>query len=108
MNRREFQFIDGSSKKFWAIGLDGKAFTVHFGRIGTLGQAKPKAFDTEDAARREYDKIILEKTRNGYVEVAAGAASPGPAPVPRRPAVATAAPLPPRLPAMAGMRRPTP
>ncbi len=93
MNRREFQFIDGSSKKFWAIALDGKAFTVHFGRIGTTGQAKPKAFDTEDAAQREYDKLILEKTRNGYVEVAPGAASPGPTPVPTKPAVATAAPV---------------
>ena len=93
MNRREFQFIDGSSKKFWAIALDGNAFTVHFGRIGTIGQAKPKAFGNDDTAKQEYDKLILEKTRNGYVEVAPGAASPGPAPVPRQPAVAPAAPV---------------
>ena len=83
LDRREFQFIDGSSKKFWAIELDGKAFTVHFGRIGTTGQAKEKAFGAEDVARREYDKLILEKTRNGYIEVAAGTSRSGAPPAPR-------------------------
>ena len=62
LDRREFQFIDGSSKKFWSIALDGTSFTVHFGRIGTLGQAKAKDCGTEDAAKREYDKLIMEKT----------------------------------------------
>jgi predicted DNA-binding WGR domain protein len=89
--RREFQFIDGSSKKFWAIELDGKAFTVHFGRIGTTGQAKEKAFVNDDAAKREYDKLILEKTRNGYVEVASGISSAGATPEPRKAPTATSA-----------------
>src|SRR5262249_48026384 len=40
MTRREFQLIDGSSKKFWAIEFNSTSFTVHFGRIGTAGQAK--------------------------------------------------------------------
>ena len=93
VDRREFQFIDGSSNKFWAIALDGASFTVHFGRIGTTGQAKAKAFGTEDVARREYDKLILEKTKNGYVEVTAGTSSSGAAPTPRTTPPAATAPV---------------
>ena len=93
VDRREFQFIDGSSNKFWAIELDGKAFTVHFGRIGTTGQAKEKAFGVEDVARREYDKLILEKTRNGYIEVAAGTSSSGAPPAPRTTPPAVTSPI---------------
>jgi predicted DNA-binding WGR domain protein len=93
MNRREFQFIDGSSRKFWAIELDGESFTVQFGRIGTGGQSKEKAFSTADSAKREYEKLILEKTKNGYVEVeASGAPSPAPRSVPNTLAAAKAAP----------------
>ena len=91
LDRREFQFIDGSSKKFWSIALDGTSFTVHFGRIGTLGQANAKDCGTEDAAKREYDKLIVEKTRNGYIEVAAGTSSSGAIPEPRK--AASAAPV---------------
>src|SRR5262245_57345347 len=91
-DRREFRFIDGSSKKFWAIELDGASFTVHFGRIGTAGQAKEKTLGSEDAAKREYDKLIAEKTKGGYVEVeGSGASSTIPPPAPRK-AVAKAAP----------------
>jgi len=71
MTRREFRLIDGSSKKFWTIELNNTSFIVHFGRIGTAGQAKEKTFGSETLAKREYDKLILEKTKNGYVEVAA-------------------------------------
>src|SRR5262245_5703601 len=75
MTRREFQLIDGSSKKFWAIEFNSTSFIVHFGRIGTAGQAKEKTFSSGELARREYDKLILEKTKNGYVEVEAGAST---------------------------------
>jgi predicted DNA-binding WGR domain protein len=83
MNRREFQFVDGSSKKFWAIELEGPSFTVQFGRIGTAGQTKAKSFSNEDAAKREYEKLITEKTKNGYVEMHPSASG---APMPETPA----------------------
>jgi hypothetical protein len=35
--RREYQLVEGSSNKFWAITLDGTRHTVEFGRIGTAG-----------------------------------------------------------------------
>jgi predicted DNA-binding WGR domain protein len=89
MTRREFHFVEGSSKKFWAIEFNSTSFTVHFGRIGTAGQAKEKTFSSEELARREHDKLILEKTKNGYVEVEAGACA-GPTPAPKAAAAATA------------------
>jgi predicted DNA-binding WGR domain protein len=76
MDRREFQFIDGSSKKFWAIELEGPSLTVHFGRIGTAGQTKEKSFSDADAAKREYEKLVTEKTKNGYVETHPSDAAP--------------------------------
>jgi predicted DNA-binding WGR domain protein len=73
--RREFRFIGGSSKKCWAIELNGKSFTVQFGRIGTVGYTHEKTLSSGDAAKREYHKLILEKTKGGYVEVEASAST---------------------------------
>jgi predicted DNA-binding WGR domain protein len=79
--RREFQFVEGSSKKFWAIQLEGKAFAVTFGRLGTAGQAQRKEFATAAEARKAHDKLIAEKIGKGYTEVGgtAGAARQEPA-----------------------------
>jgi predicted DNA-binding WGR domain protein len=71
MNRREFHFSEGSSDKFWAITVDGESFTVDFGRIGSKGQTQTKSFDSEAEARQAADKLIAEKTKKGYREVAA-------------------------------------
>ncbi len=70
---RRFEFQDGSSSKFWAIDLDGCSVTTTWGRIGTSGQSKSKDFDSESKAKKEYDKLIVEKQTKGYVEVEADA-----------------------------------
>ncbi len=75
MNRREFQFSEGSSNKFWSIELREQGFIVHYGKIGTNGQAQEKTFTTADAAKKEHDKLIAEKTKKGYVEVQVGEVS---------------------------------
>lgn len=75
---RRFEFVEGTSAKFWMAGVEGTTFTVVFGRLGTDGQRKEKAFPSEDAARKELEKKINEKLREGYREVAAGGASGGP------------------------------
>src|SRR5262249_46781245 len=41
---RHFEFIGGSSRKFWEISVAGNSFTVRFGRIGTPGQSQTKTF----------------------------------------------------------------
>ena len=56
-------------EKFWMIKLDGDAHTVRFGKTGTTGQEKSKEFGDEEAARKDYEKLIKEKTKKGYEEV---------------------------------------
>lgn len=58
-------------EKFWAISLDGENHTVKFGKIGTSGQEKTKSFDDPAAAKKDYEKLIREKTGKGYEEVGA-------------------------------------
>src|SRR5947209_14304410 len=81
---RTFEFVEGSSRKFWTIELDGNKTIVTFGRIGTKGQTKTKEHASAAAAQKEYDKLIKEKLGKGYVETtpaeeeAAPAAPPAP------------------------------
>lgn len=98
MNKREFRLTSDTSNKFWAIQLNDSSFTVHFGRVGTAGQSQEKTYPTPEAAKREYDKLIKEKTGKGYIEMAEGSVVATPMPSVRKqkaendeePAVATA------------------
>jgi predicted DNA-binding WGR domain protein len=92
---RRFEFVEGSSAKFWEPEVQGHTFIVTFGRIGTAGQRKEKAFPDEEAAQREYEKKVAEKLREGYREVSAGEA-PAPAPKAKAPAPAEKKPTLPR------------
>ena len=69
MNSREFTLEDGSSSKFWNITLTNDSFEVHFGRIGTDGQRRTKSFSDSVEAEKEYEKVIRQKTKKGYIEV---------------------------------------
>jgi predicted DNA-binding WGR domain protein len=69
MSRREFHFSEGSSNKFWAIELAGKTHIVHFGRVGTTGQAQTKEFGSDDEAKKSSEKLIAEKVKKGYSEI---------------------------------------
>jgi predicted DNA-binding WGR domain protein len=70
---RRFEFVDYSQNacKFWEIAMhsDGLGFQTHYGRIGTNGQTRDKTFQHPQAAQSEYDDIIREKLRKGYIEV---------------------------------------
>ncbi|WP_437736103.1 WGR domain-containing protein [Sorangium sp. So ce1335] len=92
---RRFEFVQGTSAKFWMADVDDRTFIVVYGRIGSAGQRKEKAFPTAEAATRELEKKIAEKLREGYQEVAAAS---GGAPAGAAPAAAEeAAPPPPKL-----------
>jgi predicted DNA-binding WGR domain protein len=65
---RRFEFVGGSSQKFWEISIAGNSFTVRFGRIGTAGQSQTKSFSDDEKAKREAEKLIAEKVKKGYVE----------------------------------------
>ncbi|WP_437488990.1 WGR domain-containing protein [Sorangium sp. So ce1014] len=80
---RRFEFVQGTSAKFWMADVDDRTFVVVYGRLGTAGQRKEKAFPTAEAAARECEKKIAEKLREGYQEVGApAAAAPAPSAAP--------------------------
>lgn len=68
MTKRNFEFADGKSHKFWNIELKGKQVITTFGRIGTNGQSSTKDFADPAKAEKEYDKLIKQKTSKGYME----------------------------------------
>ncbi len=55
------------ANKFWDITLEGKSYKIVFGKLGTKGQTQLKKFASAPIAHCEYDKIIAEKTKKGYV-----------------------------------------
>lgn len=69
-----YEFVEGSSSKFWEIELSGTAFTVKWGRIGTDGQTQVKKFASADKAQAEHDKLVAEKVKKGYRATAVSAA----------------------------------
>jgi predicted DNA-binding WGR domain protein len=68
--RRELIYMDAKSSKFWTIELQGSGHTVTYGRIGSAGQTSSKSFASEEAARKDFDKLVKEKLSKGYVEKA--------------------------------------
>ena len=65
---RYFEFVEGTSNKFWEIKLEGTSVRTRYGKIGTDGQQSLKEYASEALARKEYDKLVVEKTKKGYVE----------------------------------------
>jgi predicted DNA-binding WGR domain protein len=81
---RRFEFVEGTSAKFWMAEVQGRTFIVVYGRLGTDGQRKEKEFPDAAGAQREYEKKVAEKLREGYHEVSAeGAPAPAPAASPK-------------------------
>jgi predicted DNA-binding WGR domain protein len=71
MKKRYFEFVGGTSAKFWEIGVSGTAVTVRFGRIGTEGQTQVKELADADAAAKHAEKLIGQKLAKGYRETVA-------------------------------------
>ena len=74
--RCTFEFSDAKSHKFWNIDVQGAAYTVTLRQIGTAGQSRSKSFATPAAAQTAADKLIREKTRQGYAETTPKALPP--------------------------------
>lgn len=70
---RRFEHTEGGSRKFWSIGRKEMDVVVCYGRIDTRGQTQIKCFDSESRAEREVQKLVAEKLRKGYAEVAGSA-----------------------------------
>ena len=71
---RYFEFVEGSSSKFWEVSQSGNAMTTRWGRIGSAGQSKTKTFADEQAAADGMALLIEQKTDEGYEEKTSGQA----------------------------------
>ena len=65
---RHFEFVAGTSQKFWEITVAGSEVTVCFGRLGTKGQTQTKSLADSAAADKHAQKLIAEKLAKGYQE----------------------------------------
>jgi predicted DNA-binding WGR domain protein len=65
---RRFEFVRGSSSKFYEVVVRNCAVTTTFGRIGTAGQTQTKQFANQAAAQKHADNVIGQKLAKGYVE----------------------------------------
>lgn len=74
--KHTFVFREGKSQKFWNIDIKKTVFTVDYGRLGTAGQSLTKTFETEEKCQKEANKLISEKIKKGYKELAKGTAMP--------------------------------
>ena len=74
-DKRRFEFVEGTSSKFWEVWVEGSEVHTQFGRIGAKGQSGARAEASPDAAAALRDKLIREKTGKGYQERTAGGAA---------------------------------
>ena len=66
------EFEEGTSSKFWRARVEGKTLYVNYGKIGSAGQTQVKQLGDPDSAQTEYDKLVREKRKKGYVEAGGG------------------------------------
>ena len=71
MPTRRFEFVEGTSAKFWEITDSNREVTVRYGRIGANGQTQTKSFTSETVAAEHAQKQIASKLAKGYRELAA-------------------------------------
>jgi predicted DNA-binding WGR domain protein len=67
---RRFEFVAGTSAKFWEIAAAGKKVWVRYGRLGSGGRSQSWSFPNAQAATKHVEKLIAEKTAKSYVETA--------------------------------------
>jgi DNA ligase-1 len=67
-SKRYFECVQGTASKFWEVSVQGNETTTRWGRIGSAGQSKTKSFKDETAALAQANKLLAEKTAEGYVE----------------------------------------
>jgi predicted DNA-binding WGR domain protein len=71
--KRIFCLKDEKSNKYWSIDINGTNLITQFGKIkdniiGEEGQVSEKSFEDEAACIKEANKLIMQKTKNGYME----------------------------------------
>lgn len=65
---RHFEYVEGTSSKFWEVWTEGATLKTRYGRIGSQGVTTLKGYADATAARNAAEKLVREKTGKGYVE----------------------------------------
>lgn len=66
--QRRLICTEGTSDEFWYIDQMGEQVTVVYGRRGTAGTTKTKAYPSEDKALADAEKQVAAKLKKGYVD----------------------------------------
>ncbi|WP_297739266.1 WGR and DUF4132 domain-containing protein [uncultured Tessaracoccus sp.] len=66
--QRRLVCTEGTSDKFWYIDQVGEQVTVVYGRRGTAGTTKTKAYPSEEKALADAEKQVAAKLKKGYVD----------------------------------------
>lgn len=65
--RQAFRYQDEKSDKFWWIDFSGVDFVVNYGKTGTAGKYELKEFDTTEECKKQAERLIAQKLKNGYL-----------------------------------------
>jgi DNA ligase 1 len=65
---RRFEYVAGTSSKFWEVWVEDDRMMTRWGRIGSMGTTTVKPCADTAAAQKLADKKIAEKLDEGYVE----------------------------------------
>lgn len=76
MARRYFEFVEGTSSKFWEVWIERNEVRTRYGKIGAAGQTTVKDEGSPEGAQKLHDKLVREKTGKGYQEKASGSVGP--------------------------------
>lgn len=68
---RRFEYIGGTSAKFWTATVAARTVSIRFGRIGTNGQSQTKSFQSDEEAQKFAEKQCAAKAAKGYLELVA-------------------------------------
>ena len=66
--KRRFEFVKGSSSKFYEVNFAGNVVRIKYGRIGTAGQNQQKVFVDAATAHQHAEGLIRQKLAKGYRE----------------------------------------
>ncbi len=66
--KRYFESTEDGASKFWEVWMEADTVSTRWGKIGSDGQTKTKEFADAAKAKKEYEKLLKEKTDKGYVE----------------------------------------
>ncbi|WOX20045.1 WGR domain-containing protein [Streptomyces solicathayae] len=75
METQRFEKSSGGVVRYWQISRDGIRCHMSWGQVGGRTQGSSMTLDDEAHAKRHFGRKVSEKRRQGYVEVASGAAT---------------------------------